>query len=106
MGTLKGYDNIYYGRVYDEGVPTGQTAGRIIAELMVGEFNKFTNHYIVNRKIPYAGPFMMRGFFINVYKKYFSSMTERIPTGSNLKNKKSYEISNTLVLEPRDGIEE
>ena len=71
VGTLKGYDNIYYGGGYDEGVPTGQTAGRIIAELMTGESNKFTNHYLVNRKIPYAGPIFMRGFFINAYKKYF-----------------------------------
>lgn len=70
VGTLNGYENIYYGGGYDEGVPSGQTAGRIIAELMTGESNKFTNHYIVNRKIPYAGPVAMRGFFINTYKKY------------------------------------
>ena len=70
VGTLKGYENIYYGGAYDEGVPTGQTAGRIIAELMAGEANKFTNHYLVDRKIPYAGPVIMRGFFINAYKKY------------------------------------
>lgn len=70
VGTLIGYENIYYGGGYDEGVPSGQTAGRIIAELMTGESNKFTNHYIVNRKIPYAGPVAMRGFFINTYKKY------------------------------------
>ncbi len=70
VGTLKGYENIYYGGAYDEGVPTGQTAGRIIAELMAGEANKFTNHYLVNRKIPYAGPVVMRGFFINAYKQY------------------------------------
>lgn len=70
VGTLNGYENIYHGGGYDEGVPSGQTAGRIIAELMTGESNKFTNHYIVNRKIPYAGPVAMRGFFINTYKKY------------------------------------
>jgi glycine/D-amino acid oxidase-like deaminating enzyme len=70
VGTLKGYDNIYYGGAYAEGVPTGQTAGRIIAELMAGESNKFTNHYLVNHKIPYAGPVMMRGFFINAYRQY------------------------------------
>jgi glycine/D-amino acid oxidase-like deaminating enzyme len=70
VGTLKGYDNIYYGGAYDEGVPTGQTAGRIIAELMADASNKFTNHYLVNRKIPYAGPVMLRGFFINAYKRY------------------------------------
>jgi gamma-glutamylputrescine oxidase len=69
VGTLKGYDNIYYGGAYDEGVPTAQTAGRIIAELMAGESSKFTDHYIVNRRIPYAGPVMLRGFFINAFKR-------------------------------------
>jgi glycine/D-amino acid oxidase-like deaminating enzyme len=64
VGLLRGHDNIYYGGGYEEGVPTGQTAGRIIAELMVGDSNKFTNHFIVNRKIPYAGPVSTRGFFI------------------------------------------
>ena len=70
MGTLKGYDNIYYGGAYDECVPTSQTAGRIIAELMEGDSIKFTNHYLVYREFPYAGPVMMRGFFINTYRKY------------------------------------
>jgi glycine/D-amino acid oxidase-like deaminating enzyme len=70
VGTLNEYANIYYGGAYDEGVPTGQTAGRIIADLMADESNKFTNHYLVNRKIPYAGPVMTRGFFFNAYRKY------------------------------------
>jgi len=30
---------------------------------MAGESNEFTNHYIVNRKIPYAGPLQLRGIF-------------------------------------------
>jgi len=72
VGLLKGYENIYYGGGYKEGVPTAQTAGRIIAELMAEESNKFTNHYIVNRNIPYTGPIQMRGFFINAYRKYLS----------------------------------
>jgi glycine/D-amino acid oxidase-like deaminating enzyme len=72
VGLLKGYDNIYYGGGYKQGVPNAQTAGRIIAELMAGESNKFTNHYLVNRTIPYAGPIRLRGFFINAYRWYLS----------------------------------
>ena len=68
VGLLGDHENIYYGGGYEEGVPSAQTAGRIIAELMAGESNKFTNHYIVNRKIPYAGPVSMRGFFISAYR--------------------------------------
>jgi glycine/D-amino acid oxidase-like deaminating enzyme len=72
LGLLNGYDNIFYGGGYDEGVSTAQTAGRIIADLMAGESNKFTNHYIVNRKIPYAGPVSIRGFLIRTYRSYLS----------------------------------
>ncbi len=72
VGLLKGHDNVYYGGGYDEGVPTAQTAGRIIADLMAGESNKFTNHYIVNRQIPYAGPRMFRGFFVRSYRRFLS----------------------------------
>jgi glycine/D-amino acid oxidase-like deaminating enzyme len=72
VGLLKGYDNIYYGGGYDEGVPTSQTAGRIIADLMAGESNKFTNHYIVNRRIPYVGPPSIHGLGIKAYRWYMS----------------------------------
>ncbi len=72
VGRLKGFDNVYYGGGYDEGVPTGQTAGRIIGDLMAGESNKFTNHYIVNQKYPYAGPVFMRDFFFRAYRWYLS----------------------------------
>ena len=61
-------NNIYYGLGFSNGVPSAQTAGRIIADLMAGESNKFTNHYIVNRKFPYAGPTALRGLFGKVYK--------------------------------------
>ena len=57
------HQNIYYGVGFDEGVPSTQTAGRIIADLMAGESNEFTSHFIVNRKIPYAGPTRLRGIF-------------------------------------------
>lgn len=72
VGLLRGYDNIYYGGGYDEGVPSAQTAGRIIADLMAGESNKFTNHYIVNHRIPYAGPLRIRGPLIRTYRWFLS----------------------------------
>lgn len=72
VGLLDGYDNIYYGAGYDEGVPSAQTAGRIIADLMAGESNKFTNHYIVNRNIPLAGPRLLRNFGFRTYRWWLS----------------------------------
>ena len=56
VGALGEHRNIYYGIGLSEGVPTTQTFGRIIADLMAGESNEFTNHYAVNHHIPYAGP--------------------------------------------------
>ncbi|MCP5096072.1 MAG: FAD-dependent oxidoreductase [Chloroflexi bacterium] len=63
VGVMGDYKNIYYGLGFSEGVPSTQTAGRIIADLMAGESNEFTSHFIVNRKIPYAGPKRLRGMF-------------------------------------------
>ncbi len=63
VGVIGDHHNIYYGTAYKEGVPATQVAGRMIADLMAGESNAFTNHYIVNRNIPYAGPQNLRGFF-------------------------------------------
>jgi len=63
VGVMGDYKNIYYGFGISEGVPTTQTFGRIIADLMAGESNKFTNHFIVNCKLPYVGPKYLRGFF-------------------------------------------
>ena len=63
VGVMGDYQNIYYGVGLSEGVPTTQTFGRIIADLMAGESNAFTNHYVVNRRIPYAGPAKLRGVF-------------------------------------------
>jgi glycine/D-amino acid oxidase-like deaminating enzyme len=62
-GVMGDDNNIYYGFGISEGVPTTQTFGRIIADLMAGESNKFTNHFIVNRRLPYVGPKYLRGFF-------------------------------------------
>ena len=63
VGVVGDYKNIYFGVGFSEGVPSTQTAGRIIADLMAGESNVFTNHFIVNRKIPYSGPKKLRGLF-------------------------------------------
>lgn len=68
VGVIGERKNIYYGVGYFEGVPTTQTAGRIIADLMAGERNEFTEHEIVNRKIPYAGPQLVRNIAIPVVK--------------------------------------
>jgi len=63
VGVMGDHQNIYYGVGMSEGVPTTQTFGRIIADLMAGESNEFTNHYVVNHHIPYAGPTSLRGIF-------------------------------------------
>lgn len=63
VGVMGDFKNIYYGFGISEGVPTTQTFGRIISDLMAGESNKFTNHFIVNHNLPYIGPRYMRGFF-------------------------------------------
>jgi len=63
VSVMGDHGNIYFGVGHSEGVPTTQTAGRMIADMMAGESNEFTNHFIVNRNIPYAGPLHLRGFF-------------------------------------------
>jgi glycine/D-amino acid oxidase-like deaminating enzyme len=78
VGVMGEHNNLYYGVGFIEGVPSTQTGGRMIADLMAGERNKFTTHYIVNRKIPYAGPRFLRAFYgaavkwflVNVVKVY------------------------------------
>jgi gamma-glutamylputrescine oxidase len=63
VGVTGDHKNIYYGVGLSEGVPTTQTFGRIIGDLMAGESNEFTNHHVVNRPVAYAGPTSLRGFF-------------------------------------------
>ena len=63
VGAIGDNRNIYYGIGLSEGVPTTQTFGRIIADLMAGESNAFTNHYVTNHKIPYIGPTIFRSVF-------------------------------------------
>ncbi len=68
VGVTGDFQNVYFGVGFSNGVPSAQTAGRIIADLMAGKSNIFTNHYIVNNRIPYAGPTVTRGFFGKLYK--------------------------------------
>jgi glycine/D-amino acid oxidase-like deaminating enzyme len=63
VGVIGDHRNIYYGVGLSEGVPTTQTFGRIIADLMAGESNEFTTHDVVNHPITYAGPPSLRGTF-------------------------------------------
>jgi hypothetical protein len=63
VGVMGEHNNINYGVGLSEGVPSTQRSGRIIADLVAGESNEFTTHYIVNRMIPYAGPNSMRSMF-------------------------------------------
>jgi len=63
VGVMGEHRNIYYGVGLSEGVPTTQTFGRIMADLMAGESNEFTDHYVVNHRVPYAGPTRLRGIF-------------------------------------------
>jgi len=68
VGVMGDHQNIYYGVGLSEGVPTTQTFGRIIADLMAGESNHFTDHYVVNNQIPYGGPTLLRGAFARAAK--------------------------------------
>lgn len=63
VGVMGDHQNIYYGVGLSEGVPTTQTFGRIIADLIAGESNDFTSHYVTNHKIPYIGPTSLRSAF-------------------------------------------
>jgi glycine/D-amino acid oxidase-like deaminating enzyme len=74
VGVMGDHRNIYYGVGLSEGVPTTQTFGRIIADLMAGESNEFTNHYVVNRNIPYAGPTSVRKYFVNLGMRLMENM--------------------------------
>ena len=68
VGTLGNEENIFYATGFNEGVPSTQIAGRMIADLMAKESNSFTNHFIINRDLPYAGPQLTRGIFARAIK--------------------------------------
>jgi glycine/D-amino acid oxidase-like deaminating enzyme len=71
VGVLGEHENIFYGVAYNgHGVVFGQTAGRIITELMAGESSELTDLFVVNHKIPYAGPSSLRIVFARLFKEY------------------------------------
>ncbi len=71
VGVMGEHKNIYYGVAYNgHGVVFGQTAGRIISELMAGETSELTDLFVVNHKIPYAGPANLRIIGARLYKEY------------------------------------
>ena len=63
VGVMGDEQNIFFGVGFSEGVPSTQTAGRMIADLAAGESNEFTNHYVVNHHLPYCGPTAWRNTF-------------------------------------------
>jgi len=81
VGVMGDHKNIYYGVAYNgEGVAFGQTAGRMIAELIAGESSERTDLFVMNHKIPYAGPRNLRILFAKMQKWYLtrgSSKTTR-----------------------------
>jgi len=71
VGVMGEHKNIYYGVAYNgHGVVFGQTAGRLITELMAGESSELTDLFVVNHKMPYAGPSSLRIVFARLYKEY------------------------------------
>ena len=69
VGVMEEHKNIYYGVAYNgEGVAFGQTAGRIIAELMAGESSNLTELFVVGHKIPYMGPRNLRIILARLYE--------------------------------------
>ena len=63
VSVMGDHKNVYFGTGFNEGVPSTQTAGRNIADLMAGVQNEFADHFIINRKIPWAGPIQLRRLF-------------------------------------------
>ena len=71
VGVMGEDKNIYYGVAYNgEGVAFTQTAGRIIAELMAGGESELTKLCVVNHRMPYLGPAVVRLLFERLYKWY------------------------------------
>lgn len=72
VGVMGEHKNIFYAVAYNgHGVVFGQTAGRIISELMAGESSDLANLFVVNHKIPYLGPTSTRILPVRFYKWYF-----------------------------------
>jgi glycine/D-amino acid oxidase-like deaminating enzyme len=73
VGVMGDHKNIYYGVAYNgEGVAFGQTAGRIIADLMAGEASELTDLFVVGHTIPYMGPRKLRILSARFYEWYLT----------------------------------
>ncbi len=71
VGVMGEHNNIFYGVAYNgEGVAFSQTAGRIIAELMMGAESELTRLFVVNHRIPYMGPSGLRMLSQRLYRWY------------------------------------
>jgi len=71
VGVMGEHGNLFYGVAYNgHGVVFGQTAGRIITELMAGETSELADLFVVNHQIPYAGPTSLRHLSARLYKWY------------------------------------
>ena len=71
VGVMGEHSNLFYGVAYNgHGVVFGQTAGRIITELVAGETSELTDLFVVNHQIPYAGPTSLRHLSARLYKWY------------------------------------
>jgi glycine/D-amino acid oxidase-like deaminating enzyme len=78
VGVMGDHKNIYYGVAYNgEGVAFGQTAGRIISELVAGVSSSLTDLFVVNHKIPYAGPGSTRILGMRAYKWFLKKTAAR-----------------------------
>jgi len=78
VGVMGDHKNIYYGVAYNgEGVAFGQTAGRIISELVAGVSSSLTDLFVVNHKIPYAGPGSTRVLGMRAYKWFLKKTASR-----------------------------
>lgn len=70
VGVMGDDANIYYAVGYSgHGVSFAHTAARIITDMMAGENNDFTNFFLVNRQIPFAGTRSTRYIGFKAYKK-------------------------------------
>ena len=78
VGVMGEHKNIFYGVAYNgEGVAFGQTAGRIISELVAGESSDLTKLPVVNHEHPYLGPRSLRIMFARLYKWYLTRSSAR-----------------------------
>ncbi|RJP25707.1 MAG: FAD-dependent oxidoreductase [Candidatus Abyssobacteria bacterium SURF_5] len=78
VGVLGDDNNLFYGVAYNgEGVAFGQTAGRIIAELVAGERSGLTDLFVLNHKIPYAGPQSARFLSARLHKWYLTRTSSK-----------------------------